>query len=236
MAEGVHLLFYDGENYDCPDRMKTIFGHSVDKSLAWQEKDGQTDFEIFNVLFWDGEQLKNTWQERMDVLRTYVDVDEYGHQHIHVVYPEVFTHKDAMAVLQECPHYEGYVIWHLDHTDMPIKWGGAPSRKAGCWKLKNFKEADVLIYKWETGKGKLNNDVATLSYGVYDKDGNIVHMGRGGSGLDEKKRGEIRDAVLPLVCELKYEEITKAEFRLPVILRVRDDKAAVECTKESLNA
>ena len=236
MAEAVYVLFNDGIYYDDCDRMKTVFGHSTDKAVAWQEENNLVQFQVFNCLFHDGKELDMIYEYRHSICMSYFigvsPMDPFD-----VTMNEVDTYEEALEILKENPEYEGFVIWNLDHKDMPIKWGGSPSRKGGAWKLKNFKEADVLITDWETGRGKLNDDVATLTYGAYGPDGVIVPLGRGGSGLDAKLRAEIRRGTLPLVAEVKYEEITKAgKFRLPVIMRVRSDKSAKECRLSEISS
>jgi ATP-dependent DNA ligase len=231
MAEAVYILFNDGIYYDDCDRMKTVFGHSTEKAVAWQEEHDLVQFQVFNCLFHDGEELNITYEERHNLCLFYFA----GMHPFDVPCNEADSYEEALSILKTNDEYEGYVMWNLDHKTMPIKWGGAPSRRGGAWKLKNFKEADVLIIDWETGKGKLNDDVATLTYGAYGPDGGIVPMGRGGSGLDGKLRAEIAKSTLPIVAEVKFEEITKAgKFRLPVILRTRTDKRKEECTVESI--
>lgn len=226
MAEAVYIMMNDSIYYDDCDRMKTVFGHSTDKAIAWQEENGLVEFQVFNCLFHCGKELQSTYEERHRLCIFYLA----GMHPFDVPVSEADSYEEAMNILQTNEEYEGYVAWNLDHTVMPIKWGGSPSRKGGAWKLKNFKECDCLIIGWETGRGKLNDTVATLIYGAYDTNGRVVPLGRGGSGLDGILREEIKQAKLPIVAEVKYEEITKAgKFRLPVILRTRTDKALNEC-------
>ena len=253
MAEAVHII----DGLDCPDRMKTVFGLLTEKAIEWQEKNGKVRFKIFNELFSDGVPQEGTPYEYRfkSILETFGGDEEFDRslweeygkpagepyspspKYFDAIVCGAADYDDALQKLKANPEWEGFVIWNTKETRIPIKWGGAPSRKGGAWKLKNFKEGDVLIIDWETGKGKLNDDVATLQYGAYDAGGNIVLLGRGGSGLDGTLRAEIKQATLPIVAEVKYEEITKAgKFRLPVILRTRSDKAAIECTLESLTS
>lgn len=225
-------LMAEAELDDDPDKMKTIFGSLTEKAIAEQEKMGHVKFHVYNMLFQGGVQIDWPWKQRVDFAQG--EIDRHLTQYIDTVMPVAYDAETALEIIRK-EGWEGCVIWDIEHESMPIKWGGAPSRKCGAWKLKNFKEADVLIVGWESGKGKLNNGVATLTYGAYDSNGNIVILGRGGSGLDGEKRQEIREATLPIVAEVKYEEITKGgKFRLPVILRLRFDKSPSECLVEDI--
>ena len=222
---------------DDPDKMKTVFGRSTgEKAQEEQEKMGRVQFMIFNVLYFDGEPMDGRpYHERITFASAVYCDNRIETDYVHFLEYWDYDIDLAHKTLKQNPDWEGFVIWDMESTRVPIKWGGAPSRNGGAWKLKNFKEADVLIIDWETGRGKLNNEVATLSYGVYDDYGNIIPLGRGGSGLDANLRKEIKQATLPIVAEVKYEEITKAgKFRLPVIMRTRTDKLPVECTLDSI--
>ena len=218
---------------DDPDKMKTVFGRSTgEKAQEEQAEMGLVEFKVFNMLYHKGSLCDYPWKDRIEDAHAYLDGCEYTE----VTYLETGKYDVAMDKIR-ANGWEGCVIWDEECCDIPIKWGGSPSRNGGAWKLKNFKEADVLIIDWETGRGKLNDDVATLTYGAYDDSGNVIPLGRGGSGLDAKLRAEIKAGTLPLVAEVKYEEVTKAgKFRLPVILRVRTDKRREECLLSSVQA
>lgn len=213
---------------DNPDKMKEVFGALVDKAIEHQKQVGLVNFRIFNCLFYNGEKLTESWKERHK--RAVIDFNT-----TEFFLPVTLISDKPSKILADNPHWEGLVIWNEDHCDMPIKWGGAPSRRCGAYKMKNFKEADVVIHKWETGRGKLNDKVASLSYGAYNSDGELVHIGNGGSGLDDELRADIEALELPIVAEVKYEELTKnRKLRLPVILRTRIDKRPEDCLLEDI--
>ncbi len=215
-----------------PDLMKEVFSSDYEKGVERQKDIGQAKFRFFNLIFYrDTLATDMTWDERRKLLSKFASICK-------LCLPVIVLTKNsklAEDLLTDNPSWEGLVIWDGECQDIPIKYGGSPSRDGGAWKLKNFKEADVLIVAWEKGRGKLNNDVATLTYGAYDDNGDIVEMGKGGSGLDETLRKEIKKAKLPLVAEVKYEEITSGgKFRLPVILRTRIDKSPKECLRKDI--
>lgn len=222
---------------DDPDRMKTVFGALTDRALKEQASE-KVEFKIFNMLFHKYKLCDYAWIDRLeDILSYFVGDSEYCDS-VYTICEDglgIQSYDAAVRYLKRHPDWEGLVIWDKDGAEIPIKFSGAPSRSCGAWKLKNFKEADLVVYKWETGKGRLNNDVATLSYGAYDENGELIHVCRGGSGLDGKLRQEIREANGVLVAEVKYEEKTKAgKLRLPVILRIRYDKKPEECLRSEI--
>lgn len=224
---------------DCPDEMKTVFGSLWLRAREEQEGDiGRVKFKVFNMLYYDGKLCDNmTWAQRYQIFKEACAPSEY----FGAVDCVASQKKYADEVLQKNPSWEGLVAWDVSSKKIPIKWGGSPSRNGGAYKLKNFKEADVIITNWDYGRGKLNNDVATLHYGAYNEEGFPVHIGKGGSGLDADLRSEIFHEWMKLqsgeflVAEVKYEEMTKAgKLRLPVILRLRKDKKQHDCLLEDI--
>jgi bifunctional non-homologous end joining protein LigD len=101
-----------------------------------------------------------------------------------------------------------------------------------------------------------NGDIRSLMVGQYVGD-DLIYSGNVGSGLNDTLMRQLsaefntiddvsRPAEAPknadfvwkqptLVCEIRYKEITPSgQLRHPVILHLRDDKEAKECTRESV--
>ena len=128
-----------------------------------------------------------------------------------------------------------------------------PGRSENWVKIRRELTDDFVIMGYKaTGR-----DVRSLAVGQYI-DGKLVYSGNVGSGLGESMRktllgkfSKLRKIKTPkgapteadyvwvaakLVCEVKYTEFTPAgQLRHPVLLRLRDDKPAKECTREFLN-
>ena len=111
------------------------------------------------------------------------------------------------------------------------------------------------------GDKQRGSDIRSLMIGQYI-DGKLIYSGSVGSGLGQNMRtslltsfDKIRTIKPPkntpkstpessdiiwksakLVCEVKYTEFTPVvQLRHPVLLRLRDDKKAKQCTRETLN-
>ncbi len=124
-----------------------------------------------------------------------------------------------------------------------------PGERRKEWvKIKNIKSIDVVI----VGYTSIKREISSLGMGLYDENGDLLYIGKVGTGFDQKtmeliknklkKAGEpvvknYGDApenmiwVLPeLVAEIEYLEKTgKNELRSPSFKRLRDDKEAKEC-------
>lgn len=216
----------DGEMVanDDPDLIKTIFGASPEKAIE-RQKAVSVEIVFFDLLTLNGEDYVNKpYSVRYDKMNEVVS--KIGKSGL-VKVVENIPYKDQRP---KCPpDWEGMILKDAQ-SYMKIRMDGKPDRKSGSWKIKNFKEADLVCYEWMTGKGKLLNDVATLKLGAYDAQGNFVHVCESGSGLDGTMRAQIRKLKMPVVIEVKYEEVTPSgSLRLPIVLRVRTDKNPAEC-------
>ena len=114
-------------------------------------------------------------------------------------------------------------------------------------KVRANRTGDFVIAGWTPGKSNAA-DLGALALAEY-RGGALAYCGRVGSGLGSAKRREAQTQVLALpagealdadpnvrwvqpklVCEVQYREYSlEGHLRLPVFLRLRDDKDAAEC-------
>ena len=116
---------------------------------------------------------------------------------------------------------------------------------------------DMVVGGYIPGKGNREPFFGGLLVGVYDK-GNLVYIGRVGSGFSEKELETVTKSFQPVsmspfsnppptpgVIWLKPEivvEVTAMEvthdrhLRAPVFLRLRDDKEPLDCLLEQIRA
>ena len=114
-------------------------------------------------------------------------------------------------------------------------------------KVRANRTGDFVIAGWTPGKSNAA-DLGALALAEY-RGGALAYCGRVGSGLGSAKRREAQAQVLALpagealdadpnvrwvqpklVCEVQYREYSlEGHLRLPVFLRLRDDKDAAEC-------
>ncbi|RLB58238.1 MAG: hypothetical protein DRG80_07380 [Deltaproteobacteria bacterium] len=115
-------------------------------------------------------------------------------------------------------------------------------------KIKNIKSVDVVI----VGYTSIKREISSLGMGLYDENGDLLYIGKVGTGFDEKTMELIKNKlkevekptvknyenapdnmiwVLPeIVAEIEYLEKTgRNELRSPSFKRLRDDKEAREC-------
>ena len=225
-----------GTDYEDPDLIKTIFGADAEKAIERQKKQ-PVNFVAFDILYKECEELAPFAYEirykhlkflKASIILNIINSEE-RHQMSRLSAVDIVENINGSDPVPE--HWEGRIL--RDKTaPMKIRWDGKPDRKSGSWKKKNFKECDVVAYKWVTGKGKNNDRPAKLFVGAYDDNGVLVPISEAGSGLTEKHKDEILDGTvkLPITIELKYEEVTPDKsFRLPIFLRFRQDKPIQEC-------
>jgi ATP-dependent DNA ligase len=237
-------LILDAELHlnDDPDAIKELMGSKPEKAIERQNTShGIPTAVIFDILFINKAQSQYSYWDRLLFATNLIENAKIKNWDIaQTVIPlDGFDDIKAKQVHKHIPpSWEGVVLWDASST-MNIRWDGKPDRKSGAYKIKDFKECDLICYEWATGKGKLSNNVATLKLGAYDDKGNLVHICESGSGLDEESRAEIfkisPNKKTKFAVEIKYEERTPGgSLRLPIFLRVRTDKKIKECLIEDI--
>lgn len=135
-------------------------------------------------------------------------------------------------------------------------------RRSHEWlKIKITQTVDCVIGGYTDPEGT-RQYFGSLVLGLYDKKGQLIHVGQAGTGFDHKMLKEVYETLQPLktekdpfhnevdarnvhwikprlVAEIKFTEWTHEtsegglKLRAPVFLRLRDDKPAKECTLAS---
>lgn len=221
-------------NDDDPDKIKEIVGSKPEKAIQRQKEKGWAEFKVFDWLYSAFKPFEQIYSVRLAKINKYIK-DENN-----LISPIEVISRNTQPKIPE--GYEGLVLWDGNGIGTKeIRIDGKESRKAGCFKIKMMETVDLVCYSWTTGKGKLNNNVATLKLGAYDKDGKLQHVCESGSGLTDALREEILQ-LSPLnnfkefTVEIKYEEKIKksGSLRLPILLRLRPDKPTKECLLEDI--
>ncbi len=163
---------------------------------------------VFNVLYYDGERtIDLPYSKIMSDYMPKFSPEISGEELLMV--PELFNfkrYKDALKwVIMHSLQYEGLVLWNA-HENAKITYNGTPNRTA-CYKLKAVLEDDVVAYDWKEGTGAKQGKVGSLYIGKYNAEGEMVPMGRVGSGLKIKQgECEIDYWKLPCVIEISYDQ------------------------------
>lgn len=137
--------------------LRSIMGSLPERAIALQAEKGPVFAIIFDLLWFDGEDLRHLpFRERRDVLTEWFveDVEETGCPVL--LSPLAWEEADKRLLLQHVLQNggEGAMVKHADapYTDTTK----AGSRSSDVLKIKPFSEDDVVIYGFEMGKGEYN--------------------------------------------------------------------------------
>lgn len=213
-------------------------------------------FVIFDILFHNSIDLKNTsYDDRAALWNNIISLNSSTDEMIvsidyHKVTPETWqqTAKDN--------NWEGFVVTDGDAIpgDKHYSFDGDSKRPLGSWKLKPVITEDVVVYAGLYGTGKRLGKIGALFVKQVDPETGIYFdCGKVGSGFSEQdvedftelcgklsvpiieKDKDIKNVDLQsegqIVIELEFSERLEEsnKFRFPVFIRIRDDKASLEC-------
>jgi bifunctional non-homologous end joining protein LigD len=131
-----------------------------------------------------------------------------------------------------------------------------PGVRSGAWlKIRADMSCDCVIVGYTPGKGGRAPVFGALLLGLYE-DGNLVPVGRVGTGFTDRLLAELMAKFAPLVtssprftglsgkvvwlnpvlvCEVRYMAVTRdRKLRIPRFVRLRTDKPASACTVDQL--
>ncbi len=235
-------LVLDGEVVAVDDRGRPSFQalQGLDQAPA-AGSPSTVVYYVFDILYCDGYDLRQVpLKRRKEVLKAALTTSE------EVRLVEYFTGK-APAIYRSAVDtgFEGIVGKLRDSLYEP----GLRSRD---WiKIKAVQSDDFIVGGFSPGLGSRSRTFGALLLGQYDRQGRLRYAGNVGTGFDEKMLVELRRRleatriaespfteeprppvasawVRPeMVVEVKFDQRTKDGYlRIPVFLRVRDDKPA----------
>ena len=213
--------------------------------------DIQVLYYVFDLLYLDGYDLRRvSLEERKEILRQITDVSG------HVRYSEHFSQGKGLFAVAKQKGLEGILAKRRTSV--------YEERRTREWlKIKITQTVDCVIGGYTDPEGS-REYFGSIVLGLYDKKGNLVHVGQAGTGFDHAMLKEIskilkkRDTkvspfpqgvealrtvhwVKPeLVAEIKFTEWTHEtaeggmKLRAPVFLRLRDDKEPKDCSLEQV--
>jgi bifunctional non-homologous end joining protein LigD len=192
------------------------------KAIARQEVEGKLHYNVFDILFHLGRDVRQLpLHERRKLMESVVAI--MGNPHVNLV-PQ-HTDKDGLFRSILAAGGEGTVLKNLN-SPYGVNW------------VKNKRVADfsVIISGYKDGQGKYAGSLGAVAVSVY-QDGILVEVGFA-SGMTDAERTDIwtnREAYLGRVIDISAQEVTKdGRMRHPRWLRFRDDVNPETLTMEKL--
>jgi bifunctional non-homologous end joining protein LigD len=200
---------------------------------------------VFDLLYLDGKPLMKTpLQRRRELLSGLLPVSGG------VILSQAYDRGKELFSLAVEMGFEGVMAKQRQSPYLP-------GERSGYWlKIKRSTEIDAVVCGYLEGRGGRSLTLGSLILGLY-RQGSLVHIGRVGSGLDEKTLGSIRRILekletdrcpfhpVPrfprkarwarpeLVATVGFQQWSRDErLRAPVFKRIRYDKDPRECTFE----
>jgi len=213
--------------------------------------DIQVLYYVFDLLYLDGYDLRRvSLEERKEILRQITDVSG------HVRYSEHFSQGKGLFAVAKQKGLEGILAKRRTSV--------YEERRTREWlKIKITQTVDCVIGGYTDPEGS-REYFGSIVLGLYDKKGNLVHVGQAGTGFDHAmlkeiskvlKKRETKASTFPqgvealrtvhwvkpeLVAEIKFSEWTHEtaeggmKLRAPVFLQLRDDKEPKDCSLEQV--
>lgn len=218
------------------------------ESLQRQKADKSASFYIWDIAFWDGQDLVT----QSPVRSRYSLIHELEYADDTLVPVQFFdsgTFPTPMAAITIAKHnkWEGFVVVDPEgiYGDKGYNFKGKPDRPAAsCSKLKpSFEDDFIAIWDPEAGHGerstKKSNEQGIKSVALYqrNKEGELVYICNVASGLSKEQIKEWSDPKkFPMVWKVEYTERffqsqgddTNALI-FPRFIEVRTDKKVEEC-------
>ena len=241
----------EGEIVISPDactssEVVSIMGSDAEKAIARQEENGRLHWVLFDILFLRGQDVRGYSESSrrkileenflQDIIRMKrvicdyrtADIVEYYFHLSERRFPDDHSHLQTYNEFIEAG-YEGGML-----KDTNAVYG------KGWWKMKPVVEVDVTLIGFTEGKGKFKGQIGAMEFGVEDKNGVTVYLGKC-SGMDDDVRRRLTDygsKLMGLPFEVKCQEVCRKgdwySLRHPRFSRFREDLDGTHCTAEKL--
>jgi len=252
LAQGIKNCVLDGEI--------AVFKEGVPDFASLAQRDHQADslridylsksmpatYVVFDILFWEGVSVMDLpLIERKQILKKALQESDS------------ITITDYLLEKGEA-YYQAAVKLGLEGIMAKRKSSRyLPGIRSSDWiKIKKSLTADLVVGGYIPGKGHREPYFGGLLLGAYDSEGELIYVGRVGTGFSQRKLVEITrgfqlspkspfsqppstSSVKWLeprqVVEVEALELTPNQhLRAPVFLRVREDKTVDECSIDQL--
>lgn len=215
--------------------------HSLPERAAELQKTVIVKYAIFDCLWYDGKDVSELpYLKRLEFAMKVIESLNIRNMHLTQFINDEFeansiknAHFFKSIAEQETAMenavnagFEGIVVKSLNKTYRD---------KGASLKCKKFETVDCVVYDYVQGKGKYSDTIGALKIGYYN-DGNIVHVTNVNCSTDAVRYmwSQHWDTLKGRVIEVKCQEVTSTSLRHPVYIRLREDKSAEMCTKDTI--
>lgn len=222
------IIVWNGERFEFTLALKRDSQSLTPKINALARKYPAT-FMAFDLLWSQGHDLRQLrLQERLELL----------HGDAGVLMPGVLhsTHGlDGVAMWQACEQFgfEGLIA-----KERTSQYTG---RRHMSWiKLKRLQRVTCIVTGYDPGEGGRRDQVGALHLALLDEDGDLVPVGRVGTGFKQSDHGPLLqvlnaartdpNAHTEFLVEVEFMEFQKSALRMPSYKGVRFDVTRADCT------
>ncbi|MFA7356440.1 MAG: non-homologous end-joining DNA ligase [Methanothrix sp.] len=254
LARGTMNCVLDGEIAVFDEEIPDFFSlaqrehQTNDLRIEYLSKSLPATYIVFDVLYVEGENVMDRpLIERKEILKEVLQETDS------------VTITDYIAERGEA-YYQAAVELGLEGIVAKLKSSQyLPGTRSSDWmKIKKSLSVDLVVGGYIPGKGHREPYFGGLMLGAYDSGGELIYVGRVGSGFSKRELEEITRSFQPspkspfyqpsspspsgvkwlepqLVVEVEALELTSdRHLRAPIFLRVREDKPADECSIRQL--
>ena len=242
------LVAIDGKGIEDPKVLKAVTTETTTEEKALLKYNSlidegyQFDYKVFDVIFWNGEDVTELpFTERLELTSI------FGKREV-----SIFNEKMANKATKK--DWEGFILRRPEDI-ITFTMNGKPKRK-GSYKFKFIETTDCIVTKVCPGSGKHEVRFARFRLAQYEKspffdEPVIVDCGWAGGGrLGEENMDLITADLLKKGYELKKSNLQEKDwfaveleyqsrqsrndkgqlcFEFPIIIRTREDKPLNEC-------
>lgn len=185
-------------------------------------------FMAFDFLWYDGDDLRNTPQVARHALLK-AEAAQFGN--------------DPRLMISQWSD-DGDTMWKfvcdfgMEGLIAKDKQGLYRGRRDASWvKLKKLHRLTAIVTGYENGKGARDGKVGALLLSLLDNDGQLVQVGKVGTGLKERDHAPMLDCLgrgEEFLVEVEYMGFQKAALRFPSFKGIRSDITRADCTLDQI--
>lgn len=214
----------DLDDSDDLGKVISVFHSSNDKSIKFQEVNGEVKFMIFGTIFSDARDVmpyvvSSQWTSGL--------LFERALSYVFTAPVLGVSYNEAKRIVVE-KGWEGLVLYDKDYNLTYRTDGKAPKRPEGCYKWKPILEDDFIVREWIA---RPDGTVKDLVLSQLDPSSKEFYCGKLGSFSSEMRR-KLSSVDYPIVVQAAFEtrypktgKIRNARF-----LHIRTDKPVHQCT------